>query len=153
MSSGDILRAEVMTGSARGRELYQMMADGKPVPNEVVDELLAEAMLKRVNSSKVCLRNPDIVNKLCLHFPLFVFRASWLTVSHWMRSRPTLLSRTLERPRWLFCWMPMIQSSRTDWRAGNECLCIGLSANAVNVTMDWFSGTTLMTLTSPLPRG
>ncbi len=76
MSSGDILRAEVMTGSARGRELYQMMADGKPVPNEVVDELLAEAMLKRVNSSKVCLRNPDIVNKLCLHFPLFVFRAS-----------------------------------------------------------------------------
>merc|ERR1712072_562155 len=50
LSSGDILRFEVMSGSARGRQLYQMMANGEAVPNEVVNDLLAEAMVKKAES-------------------------------------------------------------------------------------------------------
>merc|ERR1711997_1321527 len=53
LSSGDILRFEVMSGSARGRQLYQMMANGEAVPNEVVNDLLAEAMVKKAES-KTC---------------------------------------------------------------------------------------------------
>jgi len=50
LSSGDILRNEVMSGTPRGRQLYQMMSNGEPVPNEVVDDLLAEAMVKKAES-------------------------------------------------------------------------------------------------------
>ena len=44
------MRFEVMSGSARGRQLYQMMANGEAVPNEVVNDLLAEAMVKKAES-------------------------------------------------------------------------------------------------------
>merc|ERR1739848_984089 len=50
MSSGDLLRNEVMSGSPRGRAIYALMADGKPVPNENVNDLLAEAMVKKASS-------------------------------------------------------------------------------------------------------
>merc|ERR1739844_244910 len=50
LSSGDILRNEVMTGSPRGRKLYAIMADGGAVPNEVINDLLAEAMVKKADS-------------------------------------------------------------------------------------------------------
>merc|ERR1739846_105033 len=40
LSSGDILRFEVMSGSARGRQLYQMMANGEAVPNEILKQRL-----------------------------------------------------------------------------------------------------------------
>lgn len=50
MSSGDLLRHEVMSGSTRGRELYQLMSNGESVPNDVIDNLLAEAMVKKANS-------------------------------------------------------------------------------------------------------
>ena len=52
MSTGDLLRFEVMSGTPRGRQLYQLMANGQAVPNAVVDDLLAEAMVKK-SSSKV----------------------------------------------------------------------------------------------------
>merc|ERR1712001_147603 len=55
MSSGDLLRNEVMSGSPRGRAIYALMADGKPVPNENVNDLLAEAMVKK-SSSKTKLK-------------------------------------------------------------------------------------------------
>ena len=53
LSSGDILRNEVMSGTPRGRQLYQMMSNGEPVPNEVVDDLLAEAMVKKAESKVI----------------------------------------------------------------------------------------------------
>ena len=58
MSSGDLLRNEVMSGTPRGRQLYALMAEGKPVPNANVNDLLAEAMVAK-SSSKVGL----ILNK------------------------------------------------------------------------------------------
>lgn len=50
LSSGDILRNEVMSGSPRGRSLYAIMANGEAVPNEVVNDLLAETMVKKASS-------------------------------------------------------------------------------------------------------
>lgn len=50
MSSGDLLRNEVLSGTPRGRQLYALMADGKPVPNEYVNDLLAETMVKKAAS-------------------------------------------------------------------------------------------------------
>merc|ERR1712241_264840 len=50
LSSGDILRNEVMSGTPRGRQLYAIMADGEAVPNEVINDLLAEAMVKKADS-------------------------------------------------------------------------------------------------------
>ena len=42
-----------MSGTPRGRQLYQMMSNGEPVPNEVVDDLLAEAMVKKAESKVI----------------------------------------------------------------------------------------------------
>ena len=50
MSSGDLLRNEVMSMTERGRQLYQLMANGEAVPNQIVDELLAETMVKKKDS-------------------------------------------------------------------------------------------------------
>ena len=41
-------RNEVMSGSKRGGQLYKLMSSGERVPNEIIDDLLAEAMVKRV---------------------------------------------------------------------------------------------------------
>jgi len=46
LSSGDLLRAEVQSGSARGKELTAIMERGDLVPLETVLELLKEAMIK-----------------------------------------------------------------------------------------------------------
>merc|ERR1712241_1129857 len=61
LSSGDILRFEVMSGSARGRQLYQMMANGEAVPNEVVNDLLAEAMVKKADAFVKDIGEPNMV--------------------------------------------------------------------------------------------
>merc|ERR1712079_556644 len=61
LSSGDILRFEVMSGSARGRQLYQMMANGEAVPNEVVNDLLAEAMVKKAEAFVKDIGEPNMV--------------------------------------------------------------------------------------------
>ncbi|CAI5456011.1 unnamed protein product [Caenorhabditis angaria] len=48
LSSGDLLRDEVASGSARGKELTAIMEAGALVPLEVVLTLVKEAMLKAV---------------------------------------------------------------------------------------------------------
>ena len=78
MSSGDLLRNEVMSMTERGRKLYQLMANGEAVPNSVVDELLVEAMTSK-KSSKVKAKKRDylishfILNRYYLLFPKAVF--------------------------------------------------------------------------------
>lgn len=52
-SSGDLLRAEVASGSARGKELSATMAEGKLVSMDVVIQLLKEAV------DKSYAENPD----------------------------------------------------------------------------------------------
>ncbi|KAK8726234.1 hypothetical protein OTU49_010443 [Cherax quadricarinatus] len=52
LSSGDLLREEVSSGSERGKTLNAIMEKGDLVPLEVVLDLLAEAMVKRVSTSK-----------------------------------------------------------------------------------------------------
>jgi len=52
LSSGDLLRDEVQSGSARGKELNAIMERGELVPLDVVLELIAEAMLAKVSTSK-----------------------------------------------------------------------------------------------------
>ena len=53
LSSGDLIRAEVMAGSNRGSQLYKLMSSGEAVPNEIVDDILAEAMVAKAEASKV----------------------------------------------------------------------------------------------------
>ena len=53
ISSGDLMKAEVMSGSARGAKLYQLMSSGEAVPNEIVTDILAEAMIRKSGGSKV----------------------------------------------------------------------------------------------------
>jgi len=52
LSSGDLLRDEVNSGSARGKQLLAIMEKGDLVPLQVVLDLLAEAMIKKLPSSK-----------------------------------------------------------------------------------------------------
>ncbi|QQP53682.1 Adenylate kinase, partial [Caligus rogercresseyi] len=52
ISSGDILRAEVMSGSNRGLQLYKIMANGEAVPNPIVNDLISETMVAKASSSK-----------------------------------------------------------------------------------------------------
>uniref|UniRef100_A0A914CV81 Adenylate kinase isoenzyme 1 n=1 Tax=Acrobeloides nanus TaxID=290746 RepID=A0A914CV81_9BILA len=48
LSSGDLLRAEVQSGSARGAQLVKIMEAGELVPLEVVLDLIKEAMVNEV---------------------------------------------------------------------------------------------------------
>ena len=50
---GDVLRHEVMSGSARGLKFYKTMEAGEPVPNDMIAELIREIMLAKVIGSKV----------------------------------------------------------------------------------------------------
>lgn len=52
LSSGDLLRAEVASGSTRGKELTAVMERGELVPMEIVLDLLKEAILKAMPASK-----------------------------------------------------------------------------------------------------
>ena len=49
LSTGDLLRAEVASGSAKGQELQAVMKAGGLVSNQVVLELLAAAIKKIEN--------------------------------------------------------------------------------------------------------
>jgi len=51
LSTGDLLRAEVASGSPKGKELQDIMSKGGLVSNDVVLELLAAAMAKVENST------------------------------------------------------------------------------------------------------
>ncbi|RNA23200.1 adenylate kinase isoenzyme 1 isoform X2 [Brachionus plicatilis] len=52
LSSGDLLREEVKSGSERGKMLNDLMQKGILVSNQVVLDMLKEAMLKKAASSK-----------------------------------------------------------------------------------------------------
>merc|ERR1712212_22390 len=52
LSSGDLLREEVASGSERGKNLTAIMESGQLVPLATVLDLLAEAMLKKLGGSK-----------------------------------------------------------------------------------------------------
>ncbi|XP_030749659.1 adenylate kinase isoenzyme 1 isoform X2 [Sitophilus oryzae] len=52
LSSGDLLRNEVSSGSARGKELTAIMERGELVPIEVVLDLLKEAIYNALPTSK-----------------------------------------------------------------------------------------------------
>jgi len=52
LSSGDLLREEVASGSERGKSLTAIMESGQLVPLATVLDLLAEAMIKRLGGSK-----------------------------------------------------------------------------------------------------
>lgn len=52
LSTGDLLRDEVTSGSARGKELTAIMERGDLVPLDAVLTLLKEAMLKKASTSK-----------------------------------------------------------------------------------------------------
>lgn len=53
LSSGDLLRAEVESGSARGEKLKEIMEKGELVSLDTVLELIRDAMLKHVTDSDV----------------------------------------------------------------------------------------------------
>ncbi|KAK6112966.1 adenylate kinase [Brugia pahangi] len=48
LSSGDLLRAEVKSGSPRGSELNKLMQNGELVPLEIVLDLVKEAMIEAI---------------------------------------------------------------------------------------------------------
>lgn len=52
LSTGDLLRNEVQSGSERGQKLNKIMEQGELVPLDAVLGLLTEAMLANVTSSK-----------------------------------------------------------------------------------------------------
>ncbi|CAG2059034.1 unnamed protein product, partial [Timema podura] len=52
LSTGDLLRNEVQSGSERGKQLTAIMERGELVPMEVVLDLLTEAIINNVTTSK-----------------------------------------------------------------------------------------------------
>jgi len=52
LSSGDLLREEVASQSRLGKELNKIMKAGKLVPLEIVLDLIKEAMLKRISTTR-----------------------------------------------------------------------------------------------------
>nr|XP_026490513.1 adenylate kinase isoenzyme 1 isoform X1 [Vanessa tameamea] len=52
LSTGDLLRAEVKSGSERAKCLSAIMERGELVPNDLVLDLLKEAMLAKTNEAK-----------------------------------------------------------------------------------------------------
>ena len=52
LSSGDLLREEVKSGSERGKNLNEMMQKGLLVPNQIVLDMIKDAMLKHIKTSK-----------------------------------------------------------------------------------------------------
>ena len=51
LSSGDLLRAEVKSGSERGMKLNEMMKNGELVPDEIVMDMIRDAMFLRKDAS------------------------------------------------------------------------------------------------------
>jgi len=52
LSSGDLLREEVASGSEKGKELNEMMQKGILVPRAVVLDLIKQAMIKHISTAK-----------------------------------------------------------------------------------------------------
>ena len=67
ISSGDVLRNEVMSGSARALKIYTCMFNGNPVPDEVKCDIIEEEMnIKRINKDP-----PPKVTCLNIQFSIF----------------------------------------------------------------------------------
>ena len=47
------MKNEVMSGSSRGGKLYMLMSSGSPVPDEIVTDIIGEAMVKKASGTKV----------------------------------------------------------------------------------------------------
>ena len=71
MSSGDLLRNEVMSMTERGRKIYQLMSNGEQVPNSEVDQLLVEAMTSK-KSTKVNSKWMKSISKFKRQFLVLV---------------------------------------------------------------------------------
>merc|ERR1711936_970957 len=52
LSSGDLLRNEVLSGSPRGLQIFRLMETGELVPTIVVLHLLTEAMVDKIYGGK-----------------------------------------------------------------------------------------------------
>lgn len=52
LSSGDLLRAEVQSGSERGKHLNELMQKGLLVSNQLVLDMIKDAMLAKLATSK-----------------------------------------------------------------------------------------------------
>jgi adenylate kinase len=52
LSSGDLLRDEVKSGSERGKQLNELMQKGLLVSNQTVLDMIKDAMLKNIATSK-----------------------------------------------------------------------------------------------------
>ncbi|XP_064616730.1 adenylate kinase isoenzyme 1-like [Liolophura sinensis] len=55
LSSGDLLRAEVASGSERGQRLNEIMEKGDLVPLDIVLDLIKESMIKNLSETKCFL--------------------------------------------------------------------------------------------------
>ncbi len=52
LSSGDLLRAEVQSGSERGKSLNELMQKGLLVSNQLVLDMIKDAIIKHASTSK-----------------------------------------------------------------------------------------------------
>ena len=52
LSSGDLLRAEVQSGSERGKYLNELMQKGLLVSNQLVLDMIKDNMLAKIKTSK-----------------------------------------------------------------------------------------------------
>lgn len=52
LSSGDLLRDEVKSGSSRGQMLNEMMEKGQLVSNQIVLDMIKDAMVAKAATSK-----------------------------------------------------------------------------------------------------
>eukprot|EP00091_Calanus_sinicus_P021209 TRINITY_DN6175_c0_g1_i2.p1 TRINITY_DN6175_c0_g1~~TRINITY_DN6175_c0_g1_i2.p1 ORF type:complete len:129 (+),score=35.24 TRINITY_DN6175_c0_g1_i2:72-458(+) len=51
LSSGTLLRDEVMSGSKRGQQLFSVMQSGQLAPHEIVLDILAQKMVEKVEGA------------------------------------------------------------------------------------------------------
>ncbi len=52
LSTGDLLRFEVMSNSQRGAQIYKIMFAGDTVPHKIVDDILSETMVAKAKKGK-----------------------------------------------------------------------------------------------------
>ena len=52
LSSGELMRYEILEGSNRSQLMLELMKSGKPVPNETVIDIIAQAMVALAKDSK-----------------------------------------------------------------------------------------------------
>ena len=53
LSSGEIMKQEILSGSYRGDTLYEMISNGEAVPDEIVNDLIGETMMWTAAGSDV----------------------------------------------------------------------------------------------------